>query len=651
MTGIGRAAFGVGNMSERANAQLRAMGTTLRYAFAGGVIFGSARLVRDLSEVQRQLAMIHFLGDFSDTSRSADQARERIVALYGDAQRGSVEALTPVAEFNDALINLYSTIEARPEKEMVGITTAIAQGAQLAQAPVDDLTRAVSGMNQAFGETQDLANYQRMIRGFVEFTSKAPGGPAYGPQFIQQLAPLAAVSKLAAITPQEMFGLYLTSVRTGATPATAGRGLQYLMQSIAVPASDESRRALAQAGINPGAVQQMGGRAALQKIIEHVRGMGGLQGAGNLSGMTEEQLDMLESTGDTGQALRGLGVGGPALDWLSQAIGRIHGIRALVTLMAQGGQSEKDIDTISMAMSDTAAATHDFAQKWAEFREQQPLRAAGVSLDVIRRNIASAFEPLLNVGANQVSALGGEILQHPTAARRGTQAAGLGLAAMGLYRLLGGGFGRAGRFLGRGGQMAVQAQAMQAVTQRGVMGPIGTTPTNPLFVTVVGQLFGGGTPTTPGTPGDIPGKQASWLRRAAPWLGAGGMASLRYLRGMGPRVLRHGAKLGPLAAFEFLRDAEYDPLQGAPPGAGRAGGNERYMMNLIAARAAVPGTKYYYGAQRDTIRGQAYVTLDVLVKQPGQKQPTRKRVHVPMELWQGAMPSTRGRAGRSMRGG
>ena len=140
--------------------------------------------------------------------KALHEADSALQSLYEDAQKGSLETLQPVREFNDALVNLYSTVQDLDAQKAIDLTTAVSQGAQLAQVPVDDLTRAVTGMNQAFGQTQNLKNIQENIRGFVTLVSQAPGGLAYGPQFIQQMAPLSAVSRLAAISPEQMQGLF-----------------------------------------------------------------------------------------------------------------------------------------------------------------------------------------------------------------------------------------------------------------------------------------------------------------------------------------------------------------------------------------------------------------------------------------------------------
>ena len=65
MTNIGRAAMQTTRQSSLLDQQMRAFGTTMRYAFAGSVLFGATRMLTTLRETQRQLGLIAVLGDFS----------------------------------------------------------------------------------------------------------------------------------------------------------------------------------------------------------------------------------------------------------------------------------------------------------------------------------------------------------------------------------------------------------------------------------------------------------------------------------------------------------------------------------------------------------------------------------------------------------
>jgi hypothetical protein len=645
MTNIGRASMHAQRQSSLWNQQMRAIGTTMRYALAGTAVFGMTRMINTLRETQRQFALIGVLGNFDEMMGSTREADKALSDLYTNAQRGSMEALVPVNDFNNALVNLYSTVQGVQPDAAVQMVTEIAKGAQLAQVPVEDLTRAVTGMAQAFegGGRRTPAQLAPYIRGFQALTAQAPGGIAFGPQFIQQLPNLAATARFAAFTPEQMMGLYLTSLRTGATPATAGRGLQYLMQSIGVPQSKEAARALRKAGVTPESVQREGGMATLNKIMAFARSQGITPRAEKtLGGLTEEQADILETTSPE-QAARTLGISGKGLEWMSQAIGRIHGIRTLVTLAAQtqdpkNNQMVKDLETISRAMDDTQYAQSEFARAWDRFAKDQPLQAAAVSVDVIRRQMVEAFETPINALSRGLTKFGSLAISDPEKTQTAVQVGGGLLAAYGLSRFFLRGRGKGMRLPGVGGLVGGALAAQGAIAGGAPTGSM----QNPFYVVVLYQLGGGGTSVVPAPgPGGRARGRFGRLRRVA--RGArgiiGGAATWTAARAGGFTRMGRFARFGPFAgigagaaALAFPEDiATENPL------VMRARDLER--------QGRLPAFQNIAGARRRQVEGRAVMTLNLNLRKPDGSI-ERRRIHVPMELWnKGPVRSNRGKAG------
>jgi hypothetical protein len=654
MTNLGRAAYQSGQMSERMNAQWRAFGTTIRYAVAGSVIFGATRLLTVLRDTQRQYALVGAIsgGAYSSQVAGAKAADSALAQLYQNAQTGSMDAITPVNDFNDALVNLFSTIEIHgPDKgeKAVQLTTAISQGAQLATVPVDDLTRSITGMNQAFGRTQNMKNIQQGIRGFTELVYRAPGGVAYGPQFIQQLAPLGAVSRLANITPEQMYGLFLTETRIGQTPATAGRGLQYLLQSIAVPTSKGHAAALRQAGVTPEAVQQKGGLWAIRQIIKKMKTMGVTGDLNKASKISDETLDTLE-TADPAQQRSGLGISGRGIEFAQKTIGRIHGVRALIALLAQEEANKRmtrDQELIASAMADTEEAQQIYAKRWDDFARRQPLQAAAVSFDVMRRSVATAFEPGLNFGARQVTRVGEIVHDHPRAAHRTALAGGALIAALALSR----GGGITGLFR-RGGSMIPRAIAAGDIAA-GAAQPRGFSPQKPLYVIVVGELFGPGRTTSPGPLGGIPGaggkagKPSFWKK--VPFLPIAGVTATAALADVVALLATPGAtESGAAEEKKKMIARDLKPY----PRLRKILEKDQYTdIEKKAIDALFQGDKKHLfpKAAMEILKGEANVTMDINLKHPdGTVQ--RKKVHVPVDLWSGGkVPSSRGKHGKTNR--
>ena len=637
MTNIGRASMQAQRATGLFDQQMRAFGTTLRYAFAGSVIFGATRMITTLRETQKQLGLIGVLAG-NDLEAGTQGMRN----FYTAAQRGAINSLTPVSDFNDALINLFSTIKASPDMA-VKMVEELSKGATLAQVPVQDLTKAVTGMNQAFGAPQNLANIQKGTRGFFSLVSEAPGGIAAGPQIIQQLPQLSATSRLANINESQMLGLYLTTLRAGGTPATAGRGLQYFLQSVAVPQSKEAATAMKQAGITPETVQQRGGMWAISRLLGHAQSLGATgttTAAGKLKGMTDEDLSMLEGL-DPAAVGGTLGISGKGFEFLHKSIGRIHGIREAILLMAQKGDIGKDIGIITEAQSNEKAALDAYRKAWEEFERNNPLQAAAISIDTMRRQMTTALEPAINAFAGKISDLGqwfnDQAMAHPERTRHRTQI-GMGVGGAALFLNAIGAFGGAGRFMGRiggaAGQAFVTKTAMQAATTGAALGP-GMSPQNPLYVIVVGEIFGKavtGDPTVPPV-APVPGGKTSWWKRAVPALGM--RAALPFAAAWAatdalPDIGQGDLKIDP-SLKGFKKD--WKTISGA------GGSAWDFMQGMNPANL---------GTQR--ITGQASVAVDVNINQAGTKV-TRKRVHVPVELFNvgGNTPSSRG--GRPRRSG
>jgi len=672
MMGIHQAATQTQRSTGALNNQLRALGTTIRYAIAGTAVFGVTSLVRQLSQMQTQMSLMQSIADVTgDMGQKVELSGHRLHGIFDELQRGSVDALTPVNELGAATINLLSSVQGIPDDEIARIPIAMAKGAQLAQVSAEDLTKAVTGMNQAFGRTPNQGNFEDLIRGFVTLTRRAPGGVSAGSAIINQLAPLAAVSRLARVSPQQMFGLLTTSLRFGGTPATGARGLQFLLQSIAAPNKSEAKE-LAAVGITPDFVQRVGGVAAIRKLIAAASAKG-ISGAGNLKNLSDEQLDMLDTAGMEGLAQ--LGVSGQGVEFLQRSIGRIHGVRALVTLMSQmpTGNFAADIVAADNAVKGIHKEGTDLADQFRKFREGQPLRALSIALQSVALEAPRALEGLLNPLARQLGRVGEFALDHPKGTRHVMQGAAAFMSALAIARLT----GRArGGLLGRltGRNAFVMGNAAQAAVDPTRHGILGGSPQNPMFVTVVGTIFGpgsGGGPGVPGGPGGTP-----------PIIATGGRGA-----GRGGRLTRIGGKAarvaGPIGlgilGLEMIDEfSEHDPEKQRNARARVVSQhrqaqkriadqvNQAYLMRLRSRaedrnpeierlnrilrpfhrRDPLYGVSRIFSQRQQMIHGKAEMVLDVnLITAQGVK---RKRIHVPMDLYAGGRtPSQRGKPGKT----
>jgi hypothetical protein len=660
--------------------QLRAVGTTLRYALAGTAVFGATSLVRQLSALQTQTAlMVTLQPDIERTTGS-------ISSLLDSLQQGSNEALTPMNQLGDATVNLLSSIQGVSGSDVTRIPTMLAEAAQLAQTPVEDLTKGVTGMIQAFGEAPTSRNFEGLARGFLTLTRRAPGGIAAGPQIVQQLGPAALASRLAHISPQQLFGLTNTVLRAGGSPATAMRGLNFLLQAIATPNKAEAK-VLAGIGITPDFVQQRGGLAAIQTLVNAMKQRGVTGNISRNAPIFQADEDTLANVEGMGmQGLQGLGVGGQGLQLAQRAIGRIHGVRALIAILQQmnpeTGHLVGDIRAADNAVQGFGQEGTLLADQFKDFRKRQPLRAAGIALQNLALEAPRALQGILNPVARAADRIGQLGIDHPHGTRRVMQVAMGALGAIGIARFFLGGRG----FLGKS---FVAERSIAAATNPERAGILGGSPENPLFVIVVGQLFGGNTP--PPRPG-----RTGAIERIAEDLGIGAGASRLGRLGRLRMALRGGAlpAAALLGGYEILTGHLAPGDSGAPtrrvgPLLHRAGqmysnlaeGDPRRLIidqlnkkkisdrqaeiQLKAAfaqanrlnrlneilrpfhrRDPLYGVTAVYSQRREMVHGKAELVLDVNMSTD--KGPVRKKIHVPMDLWTGGRtPSQRGQAGKT----
>lgn len=468
-----------GDQVSMVDKQVRALGTTLRYTVAGGAIFGGFAAVRNLSQIQEQLGLISAI---SPTAFGGNALQGEELTKFGEAaEDAAMRALTPITEFNDALINLVSSVQDIPQSDVVPVLEEIAKVAKTSQTPVEEATKGITGMLVAFGEAANLPNIQKFLAQYQTAIYNVPGGVAAGPQIIQQLPQLAAVSRLANINPEQMFGLLTTQLRAGGSPSTGARGLQYLIQGLAQPPSKEAAAALRGIGITPQNVQEGGGIPALLKLIEAVRTRGVKGNVSGLKGMSPEVLDQLEASGGAGD-VSGLGISGEGAVLARKAVGRIHGVRSLILLAAQDEQMIEDLRMMADLGQNHAAQVSELRGTWQRFADRAQLKEAAIAIDQMAVDVAQIFEPVLNFAGSGVVHLRNLVDANPELA---VGAGAAGLSALMLRRKMGVG----GLLRGFGGAMAVKDAAASAANPESARGD---SPTFPLWVAVAYSLSGPG---------------------------------------------------------------------------------------------------------------------------------------------------------------
>jgi hypothetical protein len=526
--------------------QFRAIGTTIRYALAGGLVFGITGLIGKLNQLQQQLGLIAAIGPTAGINFN----NNALNTYLNDIEERAVAARTPIEELNASTINFLSTVQGAKRSEIADIVSEIGITAKLSQTPTEDLTKAITTMNIAAGRSNNLKTINSLLREWFQLISTVPGGIAAAPQIAQQLGPLSSVAQMGRLTPEQIFGFTTGALRFGATPSTALRGTQFFLQSLFMPRG-KYKATLAAHGFTARRLEKEGGA---QFVMDYLRE---IQRLGRGRGPTRAQAQRFGAIADVNpdpeaelapnQQIAGLTR--EQLRFISATDPRIHGIRTTMVLLAQL-QRHGDVAGLGELMrtynelrKGTGEASKNLKKAQERFREQTQLLAASVTLDVIKTKIATAAAPALNLGARGVEKVGDIMAAHPEESKWGIRGAFAALGILGLGKMVGGRFGLpkfgGGGILGKlgrfGGQGFVLEQAAHDMMRGGQV--LGSSPTHPLYVIVVGQIFAGpgnrGIPTGGPGPGPFGGVEKKlppvapvpWWRgaigRAAPWLRAG----------------------------------------------------------------------------------------------------------------------------------
>jgi hypothetical protein len=490
LQGLGGQARNTGRDTGYLNNQIRALGTTLRYAIAGTTLYGIASTVQQLGEIQRQQGLIAAIG--GNLGQQIVQSNEQI-------RQSSVNAITPVQDMNNAIINYLSTVN-KPQGGPTAVLKTvqdIAQFSQLAQVSTEEATRAFTTMNIAFGRTPSRRNIQRMAQDFFILTRRAPGGVAAGREVIGQLGQLSAQYRAGAGTPAQMYADLLGVLRFGIPPAQAGRGLAFMAQTISMPSRQvkESRQALESIGITDAAVQRYGIQWAINKVMRAVRTRGTTgdwrKAAAIAPQMTDEELQAAAEGGGPGV---GLGVSGAGIEFAGKVFHRIHALRSFIALYSRqrgmpgvkpGESLVDDLRAISESERGHVSETEDIRKAWKRFQDETALPQAARAVEAMRLNVISAFEPVLDPTARGITGLSRKMEKHPDVTKWATFGVAGALGASALLRM------RGVRTLGFGGAVRGLSMAQAGVDLATEM-QRGATPAKPLYVIVVAQMSGGG---------------------------------------------------------------------------------------------------------------------------------------------------------------
>jgi hypothetical protein len=672
--------------------QVRAIGTTIRYALAGAIVYGVATAVSSLGEFENKLGEIDSLAARLGADGKLIGLGDQLDAVGDRALQVSNKFGIAATDIQSFMTRFYSSFDIPQSRvamnimsdwiEQMGRLSLITEGAD-----PNVMGGGVAGFIQPRTRGRPgriVPETERMIDIIAETLRLTP--TIRGEDIARDIGRLGAAQTAMRMTPEQVFAVYGTAGLLGGSPAVIGRGITQLLASeILKPQTEAQREAFGQAGLptDPGQLRRMGGWRVLMQMMRAVQ-------TGPISFRNQQALAAEDLTDE--EAIRAAGVRGINATLASNLFGRQESFRQFLNLLAVGGPKAMQdfIDNLDDATK--AHRGEQRAQLVLDRRYMQQAREASRNLTL---QIVRGFAGPLRVYSQVIGRLSEEAIRHQTTTTAAVGAVGGGILTARVTRALArrGMFGRgtlARRMAGGRAvdlmELPVTAAMVAEAAPSLIEGAVGTgSRAQPVWVVLhpwswlqpgAPSFEGGGGGGTPIIPIGGPGR----VRRAFQWAArnrglVGGVAALAGLPLAARQVddwllsREEGGREIPEGNFPRLHSL-----------ARQRGFGMQHERTLGQQRIIEAFTRRYIGAQTAELRlarlanalderasrsqgaasgggpfqiaGQAVVALEIGLTPDAAKVVTVKgeKKGVPVRLWTVPRPQHRGRPGTSMRG-
>ena len=429
--------------------QMRAIGTTIRYALAGAVVYSVASAVSSLGDFNARLGEIDSLAARLDSSGRLQGLGDNLRGVGDIAIETSNRIGVSVDQIQQHMIGFYSAFntpdQVKGVKQMTEFTNAMADLTLISEgADPQQLARAVAAMARDVrtgqlrpGRAGDVGD---LIAQILQTTPNIRGE-----DIARDLGRLSAARVSSRMTPEEILGVYGQAAKAGGSAAVIGRGVsQLLTTGVVSPRTNKEKAAFERAvgTSDPTALRALGGVEILKRMMRAVAPGGARIGAGargvlGSEDFTDEQA--LQAVGQGGQ-LKGIN-----LTLATQLFGRQESLRMFLNLLSQGGPDamQKYIDSLKQAEKDNVAQQRAHLVNQQRWFQQLTTAQQNFGMSLIR-----GIEPCIRPVAQRAA----DVLQFGTRHPRASIAAMAGVGTAGLIAKFG--IGKSlpgiGRLLGRG---------------------------------------------------------------------------------------------------------------------------------------------------------------------------------------------------------
>lgn len=644
---------GVGRQTGYLNNQMRALGTTMRYAVAGSAIYGAFDALNRWAQYQARLGEISAIASFPgvDAERNRAGQDSAIDRLGRELIRVSVETAQPLDDLQQGVIGLYSTVGDVPPNRAAEMLQTISGVAITSQANIEDTTNALLGMLGAFNRgTSELEIFGRGFRSVIQLSAGMTGHV-----YAQQLGRLSTSAALGQFNPAQMEALAIGASRFGGSQPMNMRGLAQMMMYLMNPPTSKNQRALERIGLGRKRREALGGWGTLQALLTAVNSSGGanMQGSPlNAKGVAgEEALGLVTELYGPEASNEAIGLKGPAAQLLSEVFSRIEGrrIAAILSQLQREDQVRGSINkTLDQYLEKQIAARKNaeaHAQAVDRALDRRKFQQAGNAIRAMGIEIMDAYGPFINAVSGQVINLQGRVHNNPELTAYGLL--GAAGAAAAIRRV------RGGRGIGAIRGVGAAGAAQDAITGGAERGH---SPQNPLYVAVVFSMGGpgGGNPVVLGPDGKPVGTGNTGKRSRLGNLAA--FARMNPLHPLAlPFVLGGDSRQDGDTEIPLLRAAM--GAKNLTPAQARvlADAKRRFISPQTAEARLLAISQGRFDERRNRIQvvGQAKINLNLNLKKADGSTET-KRVSVTADLVprfkSGSRPQSKGKD-RTYRGG
>lgn len=600
---LGQNLGGTNRQMQQSNKYAMALSTTLRYAFAGRVLFGIQSAITNLGEFKTQLGEIDALAaratgpggnlqglgnQLGDVGAEALKLSNKFGIAVGEVETymqrfytsfkpmgSQAQQTKQMEDFVNAHLSLVTVLGSR-----AGDPSALAGG-------LAALVRIMPGGEKHPGTSaEELSNY------FAKIVTQSP--QITGQDIAQAAGRLASAKNLSGMSAIQLLSVFGLAAKSGGSSAVITRGVQQLLgASLLHPTKPASKAIYSAAGLStdPNSLEAMGGEKVLEKLITYVQ----------------------QGKSATGQAKTNF-------DAVYNAFSRQESVRQFINLIANGGVPALKAYQKSLEQ----AAKDNYSVQATNLRLSQSLliKMSNASKNLGISLVGGADWPLENLIARPIIATSDFAAAHRTTTQ-GVVGGALGLGAANALRKLGV-FGKSGlgRFIGAASgveQAAVGGAISKAELPFAISGAAGDgSMEKPLWVIISPLSWSLGGPTGMNSSGPTNTKSTAdkiindakkgggWGAAFAKYSGVGSALAIGAVVAGMPSGIRHSkTTLAQASQRGFMASLGHDinPLHfGTDLAAGGTsrfhqlfgGGNSKAFTDLLTLQNALKKQQTYF---------------------------------------------------------